>query len=99
MNRPPAAGIGSQGTVAIPAGSRGWSTLLRVLGPAYLVAVGYIDPGNWGTDLAAGSTYGYRLLWVVALSSLITVVRHGGRGRLAWGRFTRQIRGFRSGSC
>lgn len=50
-------------------GAGGWRTFLRVLGPAYLVAVGYMDPGNWATDLAAGSSYGYQLLWVVALSS------------------------------
>lgn len=45
-----------------------------MLGPAYLVAVGYMDPGNWATDLAAGSRYGFRLLWVVALSSLMAMV-------------------------
>ena len=74
MTLPPSAGSGSQGTVTIPSGSRGWGALARVVGPAYLVAVGYMDPGNWATDLAAGSTYGYRLLWVVALSSLMAVV-------------------------
>ena len=58
----------------IPAGGRNLPTLLRVIGPAYLVAVGYMDPGNWATDLAAGSTYGYSLLWVVALSSLMAVL-------------------------
>ena len=61
-------------TVAIPADARGLPTLLRVLGPAYLVAVGYMDPGNWATDLAAGSRYGYGLLWVVAASSLMAMV-------------------------
>jgi len=65
---------GQSQTVAIPADARGLPTLLRVLGPAYLVAVGYMDPGNWATDLAAGSTYGYSLLWVVALSSLMAVL-------------------------
>ena len=45
-----------------------------MLGPAYLVAVGYMDPGNWATDLAAGSRYGFRLLWVVALSSLMAIL-------------------------
>jgi NRAMP (natural resistance-associated macrophage protein)-like metal ion transporter len=45
-----------------------------VLGPAYLVAVGYMDPGNWATDLAAGSTYGYQLLWIVALSSAMAML-------------------------
>ncbi len=47
---------------------------LRMFGPAYLVAVGYMDPGNWATDLAAGSRYGYALLWVVAASSLVAMV-------------------------
>lgn len=51
-----------------------WSFALRMFGPAYLVAVGYMDPGNWATDLAAGSRYGYRLLWVVAASSLMAMV-------------------------
>jgi manganese transport protein len=45
-----------------------------MFGPAYLVAVGYMDPGNWATDLAAGSRYGYGLLWVVAASSLMAMV-------------------------
>lgn len=38
--------------------------LLAFLGPAYLVSVGYMDPGNWATDLAGGSRYGYTLIWV-----------------------------------
>ena len=66
-------GSGSR-KVTIPAGSGRLATFLRVLGPGYLVAVGYMDPGNWATDLAAGSTFGYRLLWVVALSSVMAVV-------------------------
>ena len=49
--------------------------LLRIAGPAYLVAVGYMDPGNWATDLAAGSRYGYALLWVVVQDE----------GSLLWG--------------
>lgn len=60
--------------VPLPAGAPTWRTLLRMLGPAYLVAVGYMDPGNWATDLAAGSRYGFRLLWVVALSSLMAML-------------------------
>lgn len=43
--------------------------LLRFIGPGFLVAVGYMDPGNWATDLAAGSAHEYRLLWVVMLAS------------------------------
>lgn len=49
-------------TVEVPAGLGMLRTFLRVLGPGYLVAVGYMDPGNWATDLAAGSQFGYRLL-------------------------------------
>ena len=47
--------------------------LLAFFGPAYLVSVGYMDPGNWATDLEGGSRYGYALLWVVGLSSLMAV--------------------------
>ena len=60
--------------VSLPEGLSGAAMLLRVLGPGYLVAVGYMDPGNWATDLAAGSQYGYRLLWVVGLSSLMAML-------------------------
>ncbi|MEI7664624.1 MAG: Nramp family divalent metal transporter [Synechococcaceae cyanobacterium ELA263] len=61
-------------SVWIPAEGSGLTTFLRVLGPGYLVAVGYMDPGNWATDLAAGSSYGYELLWVVAISSLMAML-------------------------
>ena len=43
-------------------------------GPAYLVSVGYMDPGNWATDLAGGSAFGYRLLWVLVLSNLMAIL-------------------------
>jgi manganese transport protein len=55
-------------------GGRGfWRKLARFAGPGYLVAVGYMDPGNWATDLTAGSRFGYSLLWVVAASSLVAM--------------------------
>lgn len=47
---------------------------LAFAGPAYLVSVGYMDPGNWATDLAGGSKYGYALLWVVLVSSLMAML-------------------------
>ncbi len=47
---------------------------LGAAGPAFLVAVGYVDPGNWGTDLAAGSRYGYRLLWVLVVASALALL-------------------------
>ena len=65
---------GRQSLVWVPANGSGLAKFLRVLGPGYLVAVGYMDPGNWATDLAAGSHYGYKLLWVVGVSSLMAMV-------------------------
>jgi manganese transport protein len=56
--------------------------LLRSLGPGYMVAVGYMDPGNWATSLAGGSAYGYSLLWVVLLSSLMGMFLQVLAGRL-----------------
>lgn len=56
------------------AANDGWRGMLRFAGPGYLVAVGYMDPGNWATDLAGGSAYGYRLLWVIAMSSCMAVL-------------------------
>lgn len=48
--------------------------LLAFSGPAYLVSVGYMDPGNWATDLAGGSQFGYALLWVILMSNLMAIV-------------------------
>ena len=47
---------------------------LPFLGPAYLISVGYMDPGNWATDIAGGSAFGYRLLWVLLLSNLMALL-------------------------
>src|ERR1700684_2959682 len=48
--------------------------MLAFAGPAYLVSVGYMDPGNWAGDLAGGSTFGYQLLWVVVLSNFMAIL-------------------------
>lgn len=54
---------------------RGWvRRLMAYLGPAYLVAVGYMDPGNWATDIEGGSRFGYSLLWVLVMSNLMAVL-------------------------
>ncbi|MFM9927344.1 Nramp family divalent metal transporter [Variovorax sp. H27-G14] len=59
---------------AVPLSRSSWlKRMLRFAGPGYLVAVGYMDPGNWATDLAGGSAYGYTLLWIVALSSVMAI--------------------------
>src|SRR4051812_18601270 len=63
------------GTVQVPTASAGfWRQYRAFAGPALLVSVGYMDPGNWATDLEGGATYKYGLLWVVALSSLMAIV-------------------------
>lgn len=51
-----------------------WKRLFVFLGPAYLVSVGYMDPGNWATDLAGGSRFGYSLLWVLLMSNMIALL-------------------------
>src|SRR5437868_9739475 len=62
-------------TVPVPPPSAGfWRQWRAFVGPAFLVSVGYMDPGNWGTDLKAGAVYRYGLLWVVAVSSVMAVV-------------------------
>ncbi len=48
--------------------------LLKFIGPAYLISVGYMDPGNWATDIAGGSKFGYQLLWVLVLSNIIALL-------------------------
>src|SRR5260370_37537293 len=66
---------GLNATVALPPASASfWQQLRAFAGPAFLVSVGYMDPGNWGSDLQAGALYRYGLLWVVALSRLMAII-------------------------
>ena len=51
-----------------------WKKLFAFIGPAYLVSVGYMDPGNWATDIAGGSQFGYKLLWVLLMSNLMALL-------------------------
>src|ERR1700732_5445581 len=71
-----------------------WRRMFAFAGPAYLVSVGYMDPGNWATDLEGGARFGYRLLWVLVMSNAMAVllqtlsarlgiVGGGGRARAA----------------
>jgi manganese transport protein len=69
------------GTVAVPTEGF-WRTLFAFAGPGYLVAVGYMDPGNWATDLAGGSRYGYSLLSVVLLTSVAAMLLQALAARL-----------------
>src|SRR5229473_2029987 len=48
--------------------------MLAFSGPAYLISVGYMDPGNWATDLEGGARFGYQLLWVLVLSNLMAIL-------------------------
>ncbi len=65
---------GMHGTIAVPRPQSGfWQQWRAFVGPAILVSVGYMDPGNWGTDLAGGAQYKYGLLWVVGLASLMAI--------------------------
>ena len=61
---------------------KGFRRLAAFFGPAYLVSVGYMDPGNWATDIAGGSAYGYSLLWVLLLSNLMAVLLQSLSARL-----------------
>ncbi len=63
-----------RGSVAVAPGLPVWKKLLQYCGPGLLISVGYMDPGNWATDIEAGSRYGTDLLFVVALSSLAGIL-------------------------
>ncbi len=63
-----------QGAVAVAQGTPPWKRFLSFAGPGLLIAVGYMDPGNWATDIAAGSSFGYSLLFIIVLSSLAAML-------------------------
>ncbi len=60
----------------------GWRKIMAFLGPAYLISVGYMDPGNWATDLAGGSAFGYRLIWILFASNLLALLLQSLSSRL-----------------
>jgi manganese transport protein len=61
-------------SVRISTSAIGWRRLLGFLGPGFLISVGYMDPGNWATDIAGGSRFGYTLLFVIMLSNLMAIL-------------------------
>src|SRR5256885_16191208 len=61
-------------SIQVPKHLSFWRKLLAFSGPGYLVAVGYMDPGNWATDLAGGSQFGYTLLSIILLSNLMAIL-------------------------
>ena len=70
------------GSIPIPQDAGFWRKMLAFAGPGYLVAVGYMDPGNWATDLAGGARYGYTLLSVILLSNLMAILLQALAARL-----------------
>src|SRR6201981_2316581 len=70
------------GSIAVPAGAGFWRKMLAFAGPGYLVAVGYMDPGNWATDLQGGARYGYTLLSVIMISNLMAILLQSLSARL-----------------
>src|SRR3954449_10309568 len=70
------------GSVAIPHGAGFWRKMFAFAGPGYLVAVGYMDPRNWATDLAGGAKYGYTLLSVIMISNLMAILLQALSARL-----------------
>ncbi len=62
--------------------SKKWRRVFAFFGPAYLVAVGYMDPGNWATDIAGGSKFGYTLIWVLLMSNLMALLLQSLSARL-----------------
>ena len=69
-------------SIAIPRQGGVWRKALAFAGPGFVVAVGYMDPGNWATDLAGGSAFGYALLSVVLLSNLMAMLLQALSARL-----------------
>src|SRR4030095_16719001 len=63
-----------------------WRRMFSFFGPAYLVSVGYMDPGNWATDLAGGSRFGYTLIWVLVMSNIMALLLQNLSARLGIGR-------------
>jgi manganese transport protein len=70
------------GSIAIPVNAGFWRKFFAFAGPGYLVAVGYMDPGNWATDLAGGARYGYTLLSVIMLSNFMAILLQALAARL-----------------
>lgn len=69
-------------SVDISSKKLGWRRIFAFFGPAYLVSVGYMDPGNWATDLAGGSKYGYSLIWVLLMSNIMALLLQSLSARL-----------------
>lgn len=70
------------GTIDTTGNMTWWRRFILFIGPAFMVCVGYMDPGNWATDIAGGSRFGYRLLWVLLLSNVVALLLQSLSARL-----------------
>ena len=61
-------------SVPILKGASIWKRMFSFMGPAYLVSVGYMDPGNWATDIEGGARFGYQLIWVLIMSNAMAIL-------------------------
>jgi manganese transport protein len=61
-------------SIVVPQQAPAWRKMLAFAGPGFLVAVGYMDPGNWATDLAGGAKFGYSLLWIIMMSNFMAIL-------------------------
>tara|TARA_R110002050_G_scaffold48356_3_gene112461 strand:- start:9563 stop:11455 length:1893 start_codon:yes stop_codon:yes gene_type:complete len=69
-------------SVSVAQNTSVWKKIAAFFGPAYLISVGYMDPGNWATDLAGGSQFGYQLLWVLLMSNIMALLLQSLSARL-----------------
>src|SRR5258706_13432295 len=69
-------------TVNVPSKGSNWRLWLAITGPALMVSVGYMDPGNWATDIAGGSRYNYTLIWVLLMSNVMAILLQSLAARL-----------------
>jgi manganese transport protein len=74
VNKPPNKSLEEVHASVNTSGKSNWKSLLAFLGPAYMISVGYMDPGNWATDIAGGSKFGYSLIWVLVMSNLTALL-------------------------
>jgi manganese transport protein len=82
MNKEPNQSLSNVHSSVSTENKLGWRKFLAFIGPAYLVSVGYMDPGNWATDIAGGSAFGYKLIWVLFVSNLIALLLQSLSARL-----------------
>ena len=69
-------------TINFPSRGSKWQKMFAFMGPGMMVAVGYMDPGNWATDIAGGSKYGYALIWGLLMSNLMAILLQSLSARL-----------------